>query len=109
MHGGSYTPAATGGGSGSPVVFSIDSSSAAGVCSLNSERTTVSFTRAGKCLIDANQAGNADYNPAAQKQQSLIVVGRPSARVSSPANGQTFTLGPAWPLAVWAKSDENLR
>jgi len=93
VHGGSYTPAATGGGSGNPVVFSIDSSSAAGACSLNSARTTVSFTGAGKCVIDANQAGNADYDPAAQQQQSFTVVNRPSARISSPATGQTFTLG----------------
>jgi hypothetical protein len=93
VSGGSYAPAASGGGSGNPVVFSIDPASAAGACSLNSARTTVSFTGAGTCLIDANQAGNADYDPAAQKQQSSIVVNRPSARISSPADGQTFRLG----------------
>jgi trimeric autotransporter adhesin len=93
VHGSSYTPAAAGGGSGNPVVFSIDSSSAAGVCSLNSAGTTVSFTGAGKCLIDANQAGNADYDPAPQEQQSFTVVLPPSAHISSPKGGRTFTLG----------------
>ena len=35
--GGSYTPAATGGGSGNPVTFSIDSSSASGACAISCE------------------------------------------------------------------------
>jgi Glycine rich protein len=91
VFGGSYTPAATGGGSGNPVVFSIDSSSGAGVCSLSSG--TVSFTGAGTCVVDADQAGNADYEPAAQQQQSFTVVKPPSALISSPADGQTFALG----------------
>ena len=91
VFGGSYTPAATGGGSGNPVVFSIDSSSGAGVCSIGSG--TVSFTGAGTCVIDADQAGNADYDAAAQQQQSFTVVKPPSALISSPADGQTFALG----------------
>ena len=91
VFGGSYAPAATGGGSGNPVVFSIDSSSGAGVCSLGSG--TVSFTGPGTCVIDADQAGNADYDPAAQRQQSFTVVKPPSALIGSPADGQTFVLG----------------
>ena len=70
VFGGSYTPAATGGASGIPVLFSIDASSDAGVCVLDASGTTVSFTGAGTCVIDANQAGDADYDPAAQQQQS---------------------------------------
>ena len=93
MFGGSYTPAATGGGSGIPVLFSIDSSSDAGVCVLDSSGTTVSFTGAGTCVIDADQAGDADYDPAAQQQQSFTVVDLPSARISSPTDKQTFALG----------------
>jgi hypothetical protein len=54
---------------------------------------TVSFIGAGTCIIDANQAGNGDYDPAVQQQQSFTVVKPPSARISSPANGQTFALG----------------
>lgn len=71
VFGGSYRPSASGGASGNPVVFSIDSSSGAGVCSLNSG--TVSFTGAGVCVIDANQAGSASYLPAPEVQQKLTV------------------------------------
>ena len=33
----------------------------------------MTFTGVGTCVIDANQAGNADYNAAAQQQQSFTV------------------------------------
>ena len=91
VFGGSYTPKATGGGSGNPVVFSIDSSSA-GVCSLNSSGTTVSFTGVGTCVIDANQAGNADYDAAAQQQQSFTVGKAPQtiAFTSTPPSPAVF-------------------
>jgi Glycine rich protein len=69
--GGSYTPTATGGGSGNPVMFTIDASSAAGACSLSGG--TVSFTGPGVCVLDANQAGNVSYLPAVQKQQSFTI------------------------------------
>ena len=66
-----YTVTATGGASGNPVTFSIDASSTSG-CSLSG--STVSFGGpAGTCVIDANQAGNASYSPAAQAQQSFPV------------------------------------
>jgi Bacterial Ig-like domain (group 3) len=83
--GGSYTPAATGGASGNPVVFSIDSSSGTGVCSI-SNPGKVSFTGVGTCVLDANQAGNANYNAAAQVQQSFAVAKQPttSSLVASP-------------------------
>ncbi len=69
VYGGSYTPAATGGGSGNPVTFSIDSSSTSGACSLSGG--TVSFTGTGSCVIDANQAGGNGYTAAPQAQQSI--------------------------------------
>jgi hypothetical protein len=69
--GGSATVSATGGGSGNPVVFSVASSSGAGVCSVSG--TTVSYLAAGTCVIDANQAGNAKYLAAPQAQLTITV------------------------------------
>ena len=60
--GGFATLSASGGASGNPVVFSVDPSSGAGVCKVTGTNgTTVNYTVAGTCVIDANQAGNADY------------------------------------------------
>jgi large repetitive protein len=80
-----YTPAATGGGSGNPVVFSIDPSSGSGVCSLKALK--VSFSAVGMCVIDANQAGNADYTAAAQQQQSFTILKPPTVTAVAPNAG----------------------
>jgi cytoskeletal protein CcmA (bactofilin family) len=76
---GSYTVTASGGNSGNPVTFSIDITSAAGSCSIGGSKVT--FTGVGVCVIDANQAGDNDYMPAAQAQQKLTIA------ASSLANG----------------------
>jgi len=55
--------------SGLPVALSLDASSTG--CTLAG--ATVSFTAAGTCVIDANQAGNATYNAAPESRQSLTV------------------------------------
>jgi hypothetical protein len=68
--GGTYLVSARGGGSGNPVVFSVDPSSAS-VCSVAG--ATVTFSQAGTCVIDANQAGNDRYLPASQAQQEIAV------------------------------------
>lgn len=68
--GATYTPTATGGASGNAVTFTVDAS-ASSVCSISAG--VVSFIGAGTCLLDANQAGNANYNAAPQKQQSFAV------------------------------------
>ena len=56
---------ATGGGSGNPVVFSVDPKTATGVCNVSGANgTTVNYTGTAPnsaCVIDANQAGNAKY------------------------------------------------
>ena len=64
-----YTVSATA-SSGLPVSFSIDAS-AATVCSIAG--ATVSFIGGGTCVIDADQAGDADWVPASQTQQSFSV------------------------------------
>jgi hypothetical protein len=71
LFGGTYTPSATGGASGNPVTFSIDSSSTAGACWILNGK--VSFIGPGSCVVDANQAGNANYNAAPKKQQSFSI------------------------------------
>jgi hypothetical protein len=84
-----YTVTATGGASGNPVVFSIDAVSAS-LCSIAG--SIVSFQHVGTCVIDANQAGNADYLAANQVQQS-IAVGKGSQAI-------TFTSTPPSPAPV---------
>jgi hypothetical protein len=54
----------TGGGSGNPVVFSADPSSGTGACTVSGTNgSTVDYTGAGSCVIDANQVGNANRRP----------------------------------------------
>ena len=87
LYGGSYVVSATA-TSKLPVRFSIDPSSTTGACSVSS--ATVSFTGLGTCVIDADQAGNSDWNPAPQVQQTLTIGKRPVAVTS-----MTPTTGPA--------------
>ena len=92
--GASYTVTARGGASGNPVVFSVDPSSGAGVCTIDA--TTVHFTRVGTCTIDANQAGNADYRPAPQATQSTSVGNKNTGAVKT----QRITFNPIPPGVV---------
>lgn len=65
-----YTPTATGGGSGNPVTFG-----ASGACSYNS--SVVTMNSAGSCTVTANQLGNDNYSAASQ-QQVFSVAKRPA-------------------------------
>jgi hypothetical protein len=90
--GGTYTPTATA-TSGLPVTLAIDLSSSA-VCSMSAGDVT--FNANGTCLINANQAGNANYQPAPQAQQSIAVKINQTIQFTStaPANaavGGTYT------------------
>jgi hypothetical protein len=69
---------ATGGGSGNPVVFSVDGASGAHVCHVSG--STVTYTAAGTCVIDANQAGNDSYADAPQVQGKITVILVPQYR-----------------------------
>ena len=84
--GGSATLSAKGGGSGNPVVFSVDRASGPAVCTVSGR--TVTYAAAGPCVIDANQAGNATYAAAPQTQQMITVTGKPqSITFTAPASG----------------------
>ena len=67
--GSTYTVAATA-SSGLAVTFSADPSSA-GVCTVSG--STVSLVGSGSCVVNADQAGSASFQPAAQVQQSFAV------------------------------------
>jgi len=64
-----YTPAATA-SSGLTVAITIDAGSSS-ICSITGG--AVSFTAVGTCTIDANQAGNTNYDAALQAQQAVTV------------------------------------
>jgi hypothetical protein len=65
--GGHYTVKATGGKSGNPVKISTAESSLR-VCVLETSAPRVTFTGAGRCVIDATEAGNVQFAPAAATQ-----------------------------------------
>ena len=67
--GATYTPAATA-SSGLAVTITVDAS-ASSVCT--DHRRCRQLPGGGTCTLDANQAGNADYNAATQVQQSFAV------------------------------------
>ena len=81
--GGSYSPSATA-TSGDTVVIALDATSTG--CSLTGGK--VSFTRAGTCLVDFNDAGNSSFAAASQVQQSIKVYATNTITVSkAPAAG----------------------
>ncbi len=101
---------ATGGASGNPVVFSIDSSTASGVCNVSGTNgTTLNYNGAGTCVIDANQAGNTSFSAAQQVTWSVTVVQVPAfmsgaTETVAAGTGFSFTVmasgGPAPTIAL---------
>jgi hypothetical protein len=81
--GATYTVSATD-SSGLPVTFSIDPSAVA-VCTISG--ATVSFTGAGMCVIDGDQAASATKPAAVQVQQDVTVTPLPTQAI-------TFTSSP---------------
>jgi outer membrane protein OmpA-like peptidoglycan-associated protein len=96
LTGTTYTVAATGGGSGNPVTFSVDLSSTSG-CTVNSSTGLVTLTApAGTCVIDANQPGDSSFASGARATQTVISVvpaGDPTATITSPSSGRTYVIG----------------
>jgi hypothetical protein len=70
--GSTYALTSTGGASGNPVTYGIDSQSTGG-CQLAVSGTVVDLETPGTCIIDANQQGDADYVAASQQQQTVTI------------------------------------
>jgi hypothetical protein len=88
--GGSAALSASGGGSGNPVVFSVDAAGGPGVCTVSG--TTVTYTAAGSCVLDANQAGNGSYADAPQVQRTIAVRAMSQAiSFTAPDSGAVFS------------------
>ncbi len=68
VQGGTFNVAANGGGSGNPVLFS---SGSPGVCAVTG--TQVTMLAAGTCVVNADQAGNAMYQAAAQARLEVAI------------------------------------
>ena len=77
---------ATGGASGNPVVFTV----ASGPATISGSKLTL--TGLGTVVVSANQAGNADYTPAAQVQESIVVtvIGTVASPILTPAAGTYY-------------------
>src|SRR5262249_14408240 len=74
-----------------PVTFTIDAT-ATSVCSIAG--STVSFIAAGTCVINANQAGNANFNASTQVQQTSTV-GKGNQTISSTSAPPAAAVGGA--------------
>ena len=92
---------ATGGGSGNPVVFTVDAGSGAGVCSVSGTNgATVNYLAPGSCVIDANQAPGNGYTAAPQVQQTISLTPGSAAQVvftTQPGGGSDATAWSAQP------------
>ena len=93
--GGSYTVAATA-TSGLTVSYSLNATSTG--CALAG--TTVTFVGPGTCRIDANQAGDANWNAAAQAQQTFTVAPAGAVSVALSYAPSTATVGLSGQLTI---------
>ena len=99
---------ATGGASGNPVVFTIDASTAAGVCNVSGTNgSTLNYTAAGTCVVDANQAGNATFAAAPQVQGSVTVVAAHASDDHVHRAAPSGTVGTSAPLTATGGASGN--
>jgi uncharacterized protein DUF11/putative Ig domain-containing protein len=88
----STTLSATGGASGNPVVFSVDSSGGSGVCTVSGPNgATLTYDAPGTCVVDADQAGNASDAAAPTVTASILVEQPPTFTTDAPPT--TATVG----------------
>ena len=87
------TVAASGGGSGNPVTFTV--TSPAGVCTSSGPNgSTITIVGVGTCTVQANQAGDATYAAAPPVSQSFTVA---KAALTVTADAQSKVAGSANP------------
>jgi hypothetical protein len=101
--GATYTPTATA-TSGLPVTITVATASAS-VCSISAG--VVSFTGAGTCTLDANQAGNATYAAAPQVTQSFTVSSAVTGKVPGAPTHVVATAGNASAKLTWKAPASN--
>jgi hypothetical protein len=91
--------------SGLPVTLAIDAT-ASSVCSISGSASgsTVSFLANGTCVIDANQPGDATFNPAPQVQQSFAVKTDQTISFTSSPPAQPAVGGPTYGVTATATS-----
>ncbi|MCW2755732.1 MAG: hypothetical protein JWQ32_3143 [Marmoricola sp.] len=94
--GSTYSAVATGGGSGNPVVLSIDPGATA-FCSLAG--STVNFDHPGLCVVDANQAGNAQYASGSATQSIAVTKAATSTQLTVQPASLTATVAVSTPGA----------
>jgi N-acetylneuraminic acid mutarotase len=85
--GGTYAPTAIA-SSKLLVTITIDTNSTS-ICTINETASVVTFTAAGVCVVDANQAGDATYAQAPQAQQKIAVGDSGGGSSSSSGGGGT--------------------
>ena len=102
VNGATYTATATA-TSGLTVNITVDATSST-VCSIAG--AVVSFIGAGTCTLDANQSGNANFNPAPQVQQSFAVAkGNQTIAFTSTAPVGETVGGPTYSVSATATSN----
>lgn len=103
VYGGSYTAAATGGGSGNAVTFKVGTGSAG--CSVGSGGA-VTFTGTGTCIVEANQDGDANFAAAEAKTQSFTISKAAQSISFTAPDGQTYA--PSRSVALSASATSGL-
>ncbi len=93
--------AATGGGSGNPVTFTV--ASGPGSIATGSNNLVVSGT--GNIVIDANQATNQNYLAAPQVQETIVIEGPLPVQSITATTPQTQVVGTPLTLAATASSN----
>lgn len=91
--------------SGLAVELSIDAGSTS-VCEMSGSTSgsTVSFKAVGTCMVDANQAGNTEYEAATQVQQTFAVKNGQSISFTSTAPSSAMVGASPYTVAATASS-----